>query len=215
MIVTGNPIFFGAKGKLQNLVVKQYAGKTVVTVVPDMSNRKLSPRQKDANDNMKLAIQSAKYFVADPRLKQRACNMLQVPPNKVFRAIVKEWLLTKGAGRIFEETTQELQDKKTLKEVKETVAEAVPDATIMLFGERAKSVYNPQCNWDLLILTDKDYSQTNKWKLQEKLLAITLPQGTAVNMLLVQKAKWYAEPEYEALRKRITGELLPIGYYTR
>src|SRR6476660_6379315 len=107
MIVTGNPLFIGASGKLKNLVVKQYKDKTVITAVPDMSGRKLSQKQKDANERMQFAIMSAKKITADPRRKQRACEMLQVPPNKVFRAIVKQFLLTDGYGNVFEETEQE------------------------------------------------------------------------------------------------------------
>ena len=50
MIVTGNPLLTGVSGKLKNIVVKQYKDKTVVTAVPDMSGRKLSQKQKDANE---------------------------------------------------------------------------------------------------------------------------------------------------------------------
>lgn len=50
-----------------------------------MSGRKLSQKQKDANEKMQMAIIGAKAIIADPRLKQRACEMLKIPPNKVFR----------------------------------------------------------------------------------------------------------------------------------
>src|SRR5258708_28517291 len=118
MIVTGNPLLIGASGKLKNIVVKQYKDKTVITTVPDMSGRKLTKKQKEANERMQFAIMSAKGITSDPRLKQRACEMLQVPPNKVFRAIVKQFLLTDGYGTIFEETEQEQLDKKTLSTLK-------------------------------------------------------------------------------------------------
>ena len=75
MIVTGNPLFTGVSGKLKNLVVKQYQDKTVITAIPDMSGRKLSTKQKAANSRMQFAILSAKKITADPRRKQRACQM--------------------------------------------------------------------------------------------------------------------------------------------
>ena len=96
MVVTGSPLFTGVSGKLKNLVVKQYKDKTVITAVPDMSGRKLSQKQKDANLQMRFAILAAKKITADSRKKQRACEMLQVAPNKVFRAIVKQFLITDG-----------------------------------------------------------------------------------------------------------------------
>jgi predicted nucleotidyltransferase len=210
MIVTANPLLTGVTGKLKNIVVKQYKDKTVVTGVPDMSARKLSQKQKDANELMRFAILFAKKNIADPKLKQRACEMLQVPPNKVFRAIVKQFLLTDGHGTIFEETEQEKQDKKTLTHLKTIITAEIPDAELMLFGNRAKGPYGTQSDWDLLILTSNDYPKTLKWELQEKLFDMVLQQGTRVNILLVQKDKWRSEPEYETLRTRIEEELIPI-----
>jgi predicted nucleotidyltransferase len=210
MIVTGNPLLTGASGKLGNIVVKQYGNKTVVTAVPDMSGRKLSQKQKDANERMQMAIICAKGMVADPRLKQRACDMLQVSPNKVFRAIVKQYLLTDGYGTIFEESEQEKLDKQTLATLKAIIITDIPDAELMLFGNRATGAYGAQSDWDILILTTNNYPNALKWELQEKLFEVTIEQGTRVNILLVQKAKWYTEPEYEALRKRIEKDLLPV-----
>jgi len=176
-----------------------------------MSGRKLSQKQKDANLRMRFAIMSAKKITADPRLKQRACEMLEVPPNKVFRAIVKQFLLTGGGyGTIFEETEQEKLDIKTLSELKTIITTEIPDAEIMLFGNRAKGAYDSQSDWDMLILTTNDYPQTLKWELQEKLFNVTMKQGTRVNILLAQKAKWQDGQEYEVLRKRIEKEILPV-----
>lgn len=210
MLVTGNPLLTGVSGKLKNIVVKQYKDKTVVTAVPDMSGRKISQKQKDANERMQFAIHSAKAITANPRLKQRACEMLQVQPNKVFRAIVKQFLLTDGYGSIFEETEQEKLDKQTLTTLKTIITTEIPDAGLMLFGNRAKGAYDAQSDWDMLILTINDYPKTLKWELQEKLFDVTIQQGARVNILLAQKAKWYTEPEYEALRKRIEENLLPV-----
>src|SRR5258708_17152988 len=144
MIVTGNPLLTGVSGKLKNIVVKQYKDKTVIAAVPDMSGRKLSQKQKDANERMQFAIKSAKKITANPRLKQRACEMLQVPPNKVFRAIVKQFLLTDGYGTIFEETEQQKLDKKILSILKTMIIAEIPDAEFMLLGIRAKGAYSVQ-----------------------------------------------------------------------
>ena len=210
MIVTGNPLLTGVSGKMKNIVVKQYKDKTVITAVPDMSGRKLTQKQKDVNERMQLAIHAAKGITANPRLKQRACELLQVPPNKVFRAIVKQFLLTDGYGGIFEESEQEILDKKTLTSLKTIITKEIPDAEIQLFGNRAKGAYNALSDWDILILTTKAYPKTGKWELQEKLFNVTIQQGTRVNILLAQKAKWYTAKEYEILRKRIEGELVVV-----
>ncbi len=59
MIVTGNPLLAGTLGEIKNLVAKQYKDKTVITSVPDMSGRKLSQKQKEANERMRMAIIAA------------------------------------------------------------------------------------------------------------------------------------------------------------
>jgi predicted nucleotidyltransferase len=210
MIVTGNPLLTGVSGKIKNLVVKQYKDKTVITAVPDMSSRKLSQKQKEGNERMQMAIIAAKGITAKPRLKQRACEMLQVAPNKVFRAIVKQFLLTDGYGSIFEETEQEKLDKQTLTTLITIITAEVPGAELMLFGNRARGAYDAKSDWDILILTTTEHPQTFKWELQEKLFHITIQQGTRANILLVLKAKWYTEPEYEILRTRIEEELMPV-----
>jgi DNA polymerase sigma len=210
MIVTGNPLFTGVSGKLKNLVVKQYKGKTVITTVPDMSHRKLSQKQKDVNERMRLAIRVAKNITAKPREKERIGKMLQVPPNKVFRAIVKQFLLTDRYAPIFEETEQEKLDKQTLSSLKTIIITEVPGAEVMLFGNRAKGAYDAQSDWDILILTPNDHPPSLKWELQEKLFNVTIQQGTRVNILLAQKTNWLAGQEYEVIRKRIEKELLPV-----
>jgi predicted nucleotidyltransferase len=81
---------------------------------------------------------------------------------------------------------------------------------LMLFGNRAKGAYDVKSDWDLLILTTTDHPQALKRELQEKLFHITIPQGTRVNILLVQKTNWYTAPEYEILRARIEEQLMPV-----
>lgn len=210
MISKGNPLLTGASGKLGNIIVKQYGNQTVITAVPDMSRSKLTQKQKDANEQMQMAIIAAQSLTATPQLKQRTCEMLQVEPNKVFRAIVKQFLLTDGEHPIFRDTEQEAEDKKTLATLRSIITTEVAEAEIMLFGSRAKGAYNAQTDWDILILTNDDKPNTLKWELQEKLFNVTMQQGARVNILLAQKAKWYTHQEYEVLRKRIEGELVAI-----
>ena len=210
MISKGNPLLTGASGKLGNIIVKQYGNQTVITAVPDMSRRKLSQKQKDANEQMHMAIVVAKSLTANPQYKQRACEMLQVEPNKVFRAVVKQWLLTDGEHPLFQETEQETQDKKTLATLRSIITTEIADAEIMLFGSRVKSAPNAQTDWDILILTSDDKPNTFKWELQEKLFKVTMQQGARVNILLVQKTKWYTSQEFEVIRKKIENELLPV-----
>lgn len=210
MKVTNNLLLTGVSGKLSNLVVKQYQDKTIVTTRPDMSRRKLTPKQKEVNERMSLAIFAAKAYTASPHLKQRACDTLKVPPNKVFRAIVSHYMLTNGEGPLFEMPVQEKLDSITLAELKKIITKEIPDAAVQLYGTRARGLYDGQSDWDLLILTTRDYSPTIKWKLQEKLCQLTMQKGTRVNILLVPSTTWNTAPEYKVLRKRLEQELKKV-----
>jgi predicted nucleotidyltransferase len=210
MAISTNPLLKGLSGKLGTIVVKQYKEQTVVTKTPDMSHRKLSEKQEESNMLMKMATRAAQNIIADPKQKQRACEMLKVEPGQVFRAIIKQYMLTDGHVSIFETTPQEQLDQQTLNTLKTIITTAIPDAEIRLFGGRGRRVYNKQSDWDILILTTNEYPNTVKWELQEKLLNVTIQQGTRVNVLLIPKVKWKTEQEYEALRFRIGAELLPV-----
>ena len=97
MAISKNNLFLqGFSGKVGNVIVKQYKDKTVLSAIPDMGNRKLSKKQKASNVLMDHANVYAKNIISDPRLKEEACRTLKVAPNKVFREIVKQFLLRKG-----------------------------------------------------------------------------------------------------------------------
>jgi hypothetical protein len=211
MIVKGNPLLVGASGKLGSMVVKQYKDRIVVTALPDMLHRRLSEKQKAANLKMKGAIETARIFTKNPRLKQKSCELLQVAPNKVFRALVKQYLLNGISAEVFQESGGETEDKKTLTDITTAITKQLPDARIMLFGNRATGVAAVQHDWDLLILTSEDHPSTEKWKLQQMLFELTVQQGACVNIVLAQKDKWERGEEYQNLRKRIEGELVPVG----
>ena len=210
-MISRNYLLNRASGRLGNIVVKHYDDLTVITTVPDMSRRKLSAKQKEANERMQLAILSARHITGHPERKQRACELLQVPANKVFRAIVKEYLLTDGKSSLFQETEPEKRERQALAELKNAILTELPDAELCLFGEKAKNPGMPSPHWDLLALTKQEHPPLQKWQLQEKLQAITMPLGMQANMLLVQKEKWVNAAEYEELRKRIAAELVVLS----
>jgi hypothetical protein len=159
---------------------------------------------------MSKGIRWAKGITAHAQSKQRACESLQVPPNKVFRAIVKLYLLTEGNAPLFKSSDEDFENKKNTDALKAAISSHIPESELLLFGKRAKGTYSSQDDWDILILTANDIPNNTKWELQEKLMAITLKQGARLNMTLVQKAKWTEDPEFELLRKRIEGDLVPV-----
>ncbi|MBO9661146.1 MAG: hypothetical protein J7527_20145 [Chitinophagaceae bacterium] len=152
-MISNNPLLSKASGRLGNIVVKQYGDKTVISAFPTTSRRKRTAKQKESNLRMKMAILCAQKVTRNPSSKQRACELLNVPANKVFRAIVKEYLLTDGDSSLFRQTDQESQDALTLKELKATIAMDAPGSQVMLFGEKVK---NPRSSEVRKRISDKN-----------------------------------------------------------
>ena len=58
---------------------------------PDMSNRKLSPKQIRFNKIMTKANYAAKYVISDEKLRNEAQVRLNVPRNKLYTALIREY----------------------------------------------------------------------------------------------------------------------------
>ena len=94
MAIVNNIFLKNASGSIgKELVFKRYYDKTVVTKMPDMSRRVLSPKQIESNERMRLATKRAKawYKIEEERIKVRI--RLKLPAHKsLFHAMVKEYL---------------------------------------------------------------------------------------------------------------------------
>lgn len=79
----------GALGK--QVVFRQRNGKTFASAYPDMSRRKLSPKQLKVAETMKLAAKHALGVINDPGKLKEAQFRLNLPKNRVYNALVKEY----------------------------------------------------------------------------------------------------------------------------
>lgn len=92
MAISKNILTQGFTGTIDKLVVfRNYNGKIVVSKYPDMSSRKLSPKQKKQNKRMIEANKYAQNVFGDTKKKNEAQLRLDVPSNKLYRALVKEY----------------------------------------------------------------------------------------------------------------------------
>jgi hypothetical protein len=110
MAISENILFKKLSGHLgKQLVFKQYGDKTVVSAYPDMSKRKLSPKQLRTNAIMEAANFEAKKIMADEELRNEAQVRLNVTRNKLYTALIKEYFREIKAG---EEGTAGNDEKK-------------------------------------------------------------------------------------------------------
>lgn len=91
MAISKNLLLKNASGKIgEDLVVKQRGGKTILSAYPDMSNRKLSSRQKLVNKILADANYEARGIIADIEKRDAAQVRLNVTRNRLYTSLVKE-----------------------------------------------------------------------------------------------------------------------------
>jgi hypothetical protein len=77
-----------------DVVIKNVRGKTIVTSYPDMSKRQLSPKQIEMNDLMEEASSYAQGTIRNEELKNAAQLRLNVTSNRLYHALVREYMKT-------------------------------------------------------------------------------------------------------------------------
>ena len=94
-IIRNNPLINQASGSVgKQFIYKKYYDKTVLSLMPDMSNRVLSEKQIESNERMQRANWNAQYIFRTEEGKTKARMRLKVPAHKsVFHALVKEYML--------------------------------------------------------------------------------------------------------------------------
>ena len=92
MAISENILLKKVSGHIgRQLVVKQYGDKTVISNYPDMSNRKLSPKQIRVNELMEEANAAAKHILGNEELRNAAQLRLNVTRNKLYTSLIREY----------------------------------------------------------------------------------------------------------------------------
>ncbi len=92
MAISENLIFKNVSGHIgKQIVFKQYGDKTIVSKYPDMTKRKLSPKQLRVNEMMAEANYEAKTILSNEELRTAAQVRLNVTRNKLYTALIKEY----------------------------------------------------------------------------------------------------------------------------
>ena len=95
MAISENLLLKKLSGHLgKQIVFKQYGDKTVVSKYPDMSRRKLSPKQLRINEIMEEANENAKRIMGNDVLRNEAQIRLNVTSNKLYTSLIKEYFKT-------------------------------------------------------------------------------------------------------------------------
>ena len=92
MAISNNLLMSGVTGAINKEVVFRRVGKkTIISAYPDMSKRKLSPKQKHINGLMKKANIATKAIIKNDQQRNAAQVRLNVPTNKLYTSLIREY----------------------------------------------------------------------------------------------------------------------------
>ena len=89
-------------------------------------------------------------------------------------------------------------DRALLEQCKTAVRHLVPEATLILYGSRARCDASPFSDYDLLILVDTDVQPALEDRIGDALYDIELEHDVLISALVFNRHTW-DEPRYRAL----------------
>lgn len=89
-----------------------------------------------------------------------------------------------------------ITDRALLKYCRDLVREVAPDATVILYGSRARGDAKHESDYDLLILTDSE--ERIEERIRSKLYPLELETGAVLSLVVLERKQWYS-PLYQAM----------------
>lgn len=83
-----------------------------------------------------------------------------------------------------------MDQNEFLNKIKTQVLKEDENASLILFGSRARGDYKEDSDWDFLILTSKDLGRQLERKIRDHIYDVELEYTQAVSTFIVQKDKW-------------------------
>lgn len=109
MAKSNNPLVKGLRGSInRQIVIKQYAHCTVITIFPDMSRVVRSSRQKKNTKFFAQAVKYAKEILSDPE-KYQAYKKALAPGQRVYNQAIREYMQLVTSGLPFNTEDEAIQ----------------------------------------------------------------------------------------------------------
>lgn len=84
-----------------------------------------------------------------------------------------------------------IETKNILSRIKESVSATAPNATVILYGSRARGNSSKESDYDILILMNKDsISREDEIKVKYPLYDIEFDTGEIISPLVISKSDW-------------------------
>lgn len=95
--------------------------------------------------------------------------------------------------------------------VKQAVHTVVPTADLILFGSRARGDFEPDSDWDFLVLTDEADSWEIRKRINERLFVITADTGELIYCSVSSREDWNTPlSKANPFQKNVVREGVPV-----
>ncbi len=88
-----------------------------------------------------------------------------------------------------------------LHSVKSQVQQVLPNASVVLFGNKADGTASEESDWDILVLSDKPVTEKIRLALYDKIFALSVAIGDFIDAIIVSQKDWKKNPSYSSHKK--------------
>ena len=100
--------------------------------------------------------------------------------------------------------------EEILAAIKEKVVSVVPDATVMLFGSRARGDWHEESDWDILVLTNENVTHELNDKVFDAIYPLSLEIFSIIQTVVANVNDWEQHPGWYSLSLSIKNDLVNV-----
>jgi len=89
-------------------------------------------------------------------------------------------------------------DKELLQRCKKAIVEVVPEATVILYGSRARGDASEYSDYDIIVIVNQTVNMALKEKILDGIYPLELETGAVLTYIVYNKEKWES-PLYQAM----------------
>ena len=86
--------------------------------------------------------------------------------------------------------TSETADTELLRRCKEAITNVVPDATVILYGSRARGDAGEYSDYDIMVIVNQTVNMALKERILDNIFPIELETGAVLTYIVHNKEKW-------------------------
>jgi DNA polymerase sigma len=88
-----------------------------------------------------------------------------------------------------------------LASVKTEVLQVLPDASVIIFGNKTEGTAAAESDWDILVLSEKSVTEKIRLAVYDKIFSLSVSIGAFIDAVIISKKDWQKNPSYTSHKK--------------